>query len=513
MQSAAAATGAGWLSVRPKVDSDLLDTARMAVVVDTNYFIDDLPMLRALSRLASPEQLVIVVPSVVLQELDGLKNNHRVADTPGRPKATVSQLARGASNFLSDSISSKGSAIRCQKVSEYLQKEPVNDDKILDCCLYIIEKRKLPVTMLTRDRNLSIKARTNGCATCGDWANGPGGLLLAILDSGGLQAQSKVPVDDAPIAATDSDGVDQRPSTSSLGYHHAPRRSFLVPKKAGRVSVKDAHRVKDSNNQRRGTALKSGESPRVRKRLAKQPALRDGTQGLIDLTDNVVSLDPLTRIPLPAASSPSHSVKTPVLGRENSDFTFSVPITSLSNNPQSGSIVVDLTDITDSDNDMDMDIDIDMRDDPDVQYIPPHRIGQRKSTPEIAAQPISLLPARSTSLAISSPTDLKPPADGQPEREIIYLDETPERNRRKEQSITMSLSAVDISRAVASFMHSTLNCRLTELFIDRLKKGLPSSYASDWCVTLSKDFDPPPWDSATVMLTIVLRYWDSIFSK
>ncbi|KAJ2834551.1 hypothetical protein GGI24_000344 [Coemansia furcata] len=190
-----------------------------------------------------------------------------------------------------------------------------------------------------------------------------------------------------------------------------------------------------------------------------------------------------------------------------------MPITSLSNNPHSGSIVVDLTDITDSDNDMDMDIDIDMRDDPDVQYIPPHRIGQRKPTPEIAAQSTSPHPAPSTSLAISSPSDLKPPADGQPEREIIYLDETPERNRRKEQSITMSLSAVDISRAVASFMHSTLNCRLTELFIDRLKKGLPSSYASDWCVTLSKDFDPPPWDSATVMLTIVLRYWDSIFSK
>ncbi|KAJ2895139.1 hypothetical protein GGI21_005193, partial [Coemansia aciculifera] len=87
-----------------RVDRDLLDKARMAVVVDTNYFIDDLPLIQVLSRLAYRERLAIVVPSAVLQELDKLKMSHKLTDRKGRPPIGVGHLARDATRFLDNEL-------------------------------------------------------------------------------------------------------------------------------------------------------------------------------------------------------------------------------------------------------------------------------------------------------------------------------------------------------------------------------------------------------------------------
>ncbi|KAI7825889.1 PIN domain-containing protein [Kickxella alabastrina] len=167
----------------PMIEGDLLDKARMIVVIDTNYFLDNLPLIMSLATIALTRELVIVVPWIVIQELDGLKSCKRMSTRPNRPLQEVSTLARSANRYLDDALGRQGNALRCQRRSEYLRNETINDDKILDCCLYFIEKCKLPVAILTQDRSLNVKARANGCATCGDWAMDAQGLLNIIENS------------------------------------------------------------------------------------------------------------------------------------------------------------------------------------------------------------------------------------------------------------------------------------------------------------------------------------------
>ncbi|KAJ2804210.1 hypothetical protein H4R20_002596 [Coemansia guatemalensis] len=170
----------------PRVNADVLDGARMVAVVDTNYFIDHLPLLRSLSELGLELGLVLVVPWVVIQELDGLKSSSRVTNTSGSQTVAIASLARSATRFLDDELGQSGSALRCQKKSEYLVDEIEGDDKILDCCLYFLNKKGLPVAILTKDRNLTVKARANGCATCGEWSGSATGLISAVARSIGV---------------------------------------------------------------------------------------------------------------------------------------------------------------------------------------------------------------------------------------------------------------------------------------------------------------------------------------
>ncbi|KAJ1781632.1 hypothetical protein LPJ59_007005, partial [Coemansia sp. RSA 2399] len=140
--------------------------SRVLAVIDTNFFIDHLLLISKLADVAAIHGILIVVPWIVLQELDGLKTSSKIP----RPQEgldsseKVGALARNSSRFLEREIERNDSPFRFQKRSEYLQHEQINDDKILDCCLYISEKHQLPVVLLTKDRNLGIKARVNGCA-------------------------------------------------------------------------------------------------------------------------------------------------------------------------------------------------------------------------------------------------------------------------------------------------------------------------------------------------------------
>ncbi|KAJ2450947.1 hypothetical protein EV183_003943 [Coemansia sp. RSA 2336] len=172
-----------------RVIDDVAVGARLAAVIDTNYFIDNLPIIRALAARALEFGIVVVVPWIVIQELDGLKTSNRINSGSGS-LVDIGTLARKATRFLEDELGSQGSALRCQKRSEYVLKEAENDDKILDCCLYFMEKKCLPVALLTRDRNLTVKARANGCATCSEWKGNVSGLIAALTDMAGLPAQA-----------------------------------------------------------------------------------------------------------------------------------------------------------------------------------------------------------------------------------------------------------------------------------------------------------------------------------
>ncbi|KAJ2782030.1 hypothetical protein GGI15_003039 [Coemansia interrupta] len=234
------------------VSGDLLDVARMVAVVDTNYFLSNLSLIRALSSRALSRGLVIVVPSAVFQELDGLKLSTKInMSTQGLKD--VSTLARAATRFLDENLGHPGNALRGQKVSEWLRQEQINDDKILDCCLYFIEKHKLPVAILSEDRSLNVKARANGCATCGQWTKDASSLISEIekllLGTG------------RKVATVETNSVPNWSSTQSkAGKQHKHQKTVVV---AGQTRVI--------------APLKTGRDPQPRETEAEKSTSKDNT--------------------------------------------------------------------------------------------------------------------------------------------------------------------------------------------------------------------------------------------
>lgn len=136
-------------------DVEMLEPANagptLYLVLDTNVLIDNLNVIRAFSedldRIALPWAMKIVVPYVVLSELDGLKN-----------REGLSWFARTASTFLLQKVKEKKSLkvqARSETVNTQLQEHEQlrsADIAIWDCCMYY--KTKGEVVLLTNDTNL-----------------------------------------------------------------------------------------------------------------------------------------------------------------------------------------------------------------------------------------------------------------------------------------------------------------------------------------------------------------------
>ncbi|KAJ2845399.1 hypothetical protein IWW36_004798, partial [Coemansia brasiliensis] len=214
--------GAGASSAVYRLIDDVAEGARLAAVIDTNYFIDNLPLIKALTTRALEFGVVVVVPWIVIQELDGLKSSNRINSSSGSSFVDIGALARKATRFLEDELGRKGSALRCQKRSEYVLKEAENDDKILDCCLYFMEKKSLPVALLTRDRNLTVKARANGCITCCEWKGNVAGLISALTNMAGLPVQAVANTAIDQIIDDDYMDIDMDDDPASKQQHNSP---------------------------------------------------------------------------------------------------------------------------------------------------------------------------------------------------------------------------------------------------------------------------------------------------
>ncbi|GJE84169.1 hypothetical protein PsYK624_002450 [Phanerochaete sordida] len=136
-------------------DVEMLEPANagptLYLVLDTNVLIDNLNVVRAFSedldRITLPWSMKIIVPYVVLSELDGLKN-----------REGLSWFARTASTFLLQKVKEKKS-LKVQarsetahtKLHEHEQLRSA-DIAIWDCCLYY--KTKGEVVLLSNDTNL-----------------------------------------------------------------------------------------------------------------------------------------------------------------------------------------------------------------------------------------------------------------------------------------------------------------------------------------------------------------------
>ncbi|OCF43177.1 hypothetical protein I317_03021 [Kwoniella heveanensis CBS 569] len=146
------------------------------LAVDTNVFISHLNLIRAIHALLAelkPSPLVLLVPSVVIHELDGLTKS-RVQESPNSP-ATVGMTARAGNRWLLEANRNRRAtgygALRCQALNERWDADVraigKGDDQVLDCCLYFAH-HGARVSLWTEDQNLSLKAESNDVPTFGD---------------------------------------------------------------------------------------------------------------------------------------------------------------------------------------------------------------------------------------------------------------------------------------------------------------------------------------------------------
>ncbi|KAJ1648283.1 hypothetical protein LPJ64_000439 [Coemansia asiatica] len=544
----------------PMVKGDLLDHAKMIVVVDTNYFLSNLSLIRSLSALALSSGLVIVVPKVVVQELDGLKLSTRTNAAAGQGSKDVSSMARAATRFLEESLGYEGNALRCQKRSEYLEKELINDDQIIDCCLYFIERHKLPVAVLSQDRSLNVKARANGCATCGEWAKDAASLIGAIANALlGSNARPSAPshassAASMPVVVSVGNDLQMRAIVSDKNrliarskLRRPPDASSLIHNKFSNadssarfsgevIDVSDDDKDKDNDEydlsmQKRKKALAESGAAKKATRPAMQSCSTKSTTAAkvrrkLQEARRRSFLNSHSAVQSPL-KSPSSSIHLPVNGQSigqsdnglafghfRSEFTFNVPSHPshttfqgnlyASNNhdisAQSAHLQSPIV-IQDSDDD-DMEVDSDFYQEPEADA----RCKKPLSTTNIGNMPLQAEPAQ-TKLDLPPRMPLLPQTDAKVDSDkpvVIYLDDSPRKDRE------LPRTAIEVSSEIVVFIRDNVRCGLTKVLCDQLKKKLPLSYAEDWKDMLKRRFALPPWNSATTVLTVIICYWDLI---
>ncbi|XP_048648848.1 telomerase-binding protein EST1A isoform X2 [Marmota marmota marmota] len=161
-----------------------LEIRPLFLVPDTNGFIDH---LASLARLLESRKYILVVPLIVINELDGLAKGQETDHRAGGYARVVQEKARKSIEFLERRFESRDSCLRAltsrgnELESIAFRSEDItgqlgnNDDLILSCCLhYCKDKAKdfMPISkeepirllrevvLLTDDRNLRVKALT-----------------------------------------------------------------------------------------------------------------------------------------------------------------------------------------------------------------------------------------------------------------------------------------------------------------------------------------------------------------
>ncbi|KAG5354451.1 Transcriptional protein [Yarrowia sp. B02] len=140
---------------------------KLLLIIDTNFAISHLSLLKELSNLHAQYGHVLIVPWAVIKELDGLKNSGRIeykhragAVSTGDDDMDLSlgQRARLSNAWIFDQLGARSQSLFGQKVSERLGESTKGDDAILDCCRYFQHKADAFVVILSDDKNLCMKA-------------------------------------------------------------------------------------------------------------------------------------------------------------------------------------------------------------------------------------------------------------------------------------------------------------------------------------------------------------------
>lgn len=138
-------------------------TVRAGLVLDTNFLISNLNLVNHLRDVANQYGFMLIIPWVVIQELDGLKTLNRKTSTSEGDgyKVPIALLARQATDWIFSALAESDPRVVGQKLTEVCKQNQTDlhgDDGILDCCMYFQKERHLLTVILSNDRNLCNKA-------------------------------------------------------------------------------------------------------------------------------------------------------------------------------------------------------------------------------------------------------------------------------------------------------------------------------------------------------------------
>lgn len=136
------------------------------LVIDTNFLLSHLAIIEELRSLHHQYEYYIVIPWIVIQELDGLKSaSDRSRLNNDRGKSNVNVLARLSINWIYRQLAGNDDAVIGQKLTEIIDLNLNGDDAILDCCRFFQERRNALTVILSNDKNLCAKALIHGIKT------------------------------------------------------------------------------------------------------------------------------------------------------------------------------------------------------------------------------------------------------------------------------------------------------------------------------------------------------------
>ncbi|KAJ2559194.1 hypothetical protein EV175_000456 [Coemansia sp. RSA 1933] len=527
---------------------------QILAVIDTNFFIDHLSLVGQLADVAAGNGIFIVVPWIVLQELDGLKASNRNAASQGEwwqdSSDNVGVVARNSSRFLESEIKREDSPFLFQKRSEYLQYEHINDDKILDCCLYFSEKYQLPVVVLTKDRNLGIKARVNSCAVCSGAYLSVDNLVSGIKAAAG-QVQPAISKNDnistTKPAPTEPATISQRAGKTVTAPLTTSTESGTVRRIAKPKSLKQAGKLAQAplplpqlqsqsihEAQSHSQSVKhSDEDVANVERSAKRAAKGPGSGKIKASTPSKLTNSQLMRAHVRADRSRRHSSnlknssvtpapfiqQTKMVSWDNMPFTFAVPsnipevddrINSLSADQYQGitrratnnvpSVAAQETDRMDTDSEYEAGNDMHKSQAPSL--LQPTPTASATATLSAVVDLGSGTVAVQANATRSSTKRPKTP-DCADQPVLIIMDELPLKIKQARQSIAQR-TATSVSEDIVQYMCDMKHCALTSLLMERLEKR---DIAALHLGSLRTRFDAPPWRTCTAMLTVVLYYW------
>lgn len=123
------------------------------LVIDTNFLLSNLNIVKGLVDDFRRFSHSLIIPSTVLEELDGLKQG----------QSTASRQARTAIQCIHKWLACSHPGIRGQRLSEFVQTGLKGDDSILDCCRFFAARGF--TVLCSNDRNLCAKALSNDLKT------------------------------------------------------------------------------------------------------------------------------------------------------------------------------------------------------------------------------------------------------------------------------------------------------------------------------------------------------------
>ncbi|CAG8437503.1 1710_t:CDS:2 [Acaulospora morrowiae] len=114
------------------------------VVVDTNFLISHLAFLKTLiQEYAKKNRLLIIIPWIVLQELDGLKSRPMKSyDFSNGIQPDLQKLAQNAIYFLHNCLVDKVDGIRGQRLDEKMEKHEIFSSENLESNNSFVERQK-----------------------------------------------------------------------------------------------------------------------------------------------------------------------------------------------------------------------------------------------------------------------------------------------------------------------------------------------------------------------------------